>query len=693
MRIRRLRYGCAALGAAGILLLTGASAPTVDPVTLDKDGQITDEVGALGSRRAEVADALKQLDEDENIQLYVAYVRNFAGRGGQSWADATAQKNGLGQNDILLAVATRDRQYAVSAAENSGFTEDQIQQVNAEAIEPPLRQNDWAGAAIGGANGFAAVLEGKPIPKPEITPGPANPGGGAGAEQFTASDALVPILAVGGAAVAAGYLFSPKRRKRKQQGAGGWGAPQLTPLPELDSQARTLLVETDDAIRTSAEELGFASAQFGEGAAAPFNEAIGYAKASLTAAFRLRQQLDDAYPEDDATKRKMLDEIIARCTDANHRLDAESTAFDQLRSMVAKAPEVLANAEAAAERLPGRINDAEEKLAGLAQAYASSAFAAVANHPREAKDRFQFAAKNLTQARTALTAGDSNTTAVHVRAAEGAIEQCDTLTDAVLRRADELQTAAAKVEEAFRDMQADLADARGMVSGTTHDVSTADLQGRIARAETVLAEVRQAVSAGPYDPMDTLRRLEEADAGLEEALSGAREREAAERKARGLLDQALLAARSEVAAARDFITTHRGGIGSAARTRLHEAERHLQQAEGFAESDASSALQHAQQADSLGRNARELAERDIYGGYGSGYGSGYGQMGGMGRGGPRVIVGGGGMGTGMLGGIILGGMLGGGGRGGGFGGGGFGGGPGSFGGTGTIGRMGGGGRF
>nr|WP_240929425.1 TPM domain-containing protein [Streptomyces coryli] len=630
MRIRRLRYGCAVLGALGTLLLQGASAPLVDPVTLDKDGQITDEVGALGSRRGEVATALEDLDKSNNIQLYVAYVRNFAGRGGQSWADATAEKNGLGQNDILLAVATRDRQYATSAATDSGLTEDQIQQVNAEAIEPALRQNDWAGAAIGGADGIAAVLDGKPIPKPEITPGPANPGGGTGAEQFTASDALVPVLAVGGAAVAAGYLFSPKRRKRRQEG-GGWGrsGPQLTPLPALDSQARTLLVETDDAIRTSSEELGFASAQFGEEASKPFNDAIGYAKGELTAAFRLRQQLDDAYPEDDATKRKMLDEIIARCTDANRRLDAESAAFDQLRAMVTNAPEVLANAEAAAERLPQRINDAEVQLTGLGQAYASSAFAAVANNPREAKDRFQFAAKNLTQARTALTGGDRNITAVHVRAAEGAIEQCDTLTDAVLRRANELQAAAAKVEESLRDMQADLADARGMVSGTNHDVSTADLQGRIARAETVLAEVQQSVAAGPYDPLDTLRRIEEADAALEEALSGAREQAAAERKARGLLDQALLAARSEVAAARDFITTHRGGIGSSARTRLHEAQRHLQQAESFASADATSALQHAQQADSLAQQARELAERDVYGGYGSGYG----RMGGMGGGG------------------------------------------------------------
>ncbi|MEV6106512.1 TPM domain-containing protein [Streptomyces sp. NPDC051940] len=702
MHIRRL---AAALGATAVLLLnSGAPAaaaaasevvraaasgvvpaaasgavPAVDPITLDSPGQITDEVGALGSRRSEVEAALASLDVEHRVQLYVAYVRNFASRGAQSWADATAEKNGLGQNDLLLAVATRDRQYAVSAATDSGFTEDQIRQVNAEAIEPALRQNDWAGAAIGGADGFAAVLEGVPIPAPVITPGPANPGGGTGAEQFTGSDLLIPVVAVGGAGLAAAYLFSGKRRKRRtaKEGQQTWGGPAQVPLPELDGRAKQLLVETDDAIRTSQEELGFASAQFGEATAEPFNQAVGYAKAEITRAFRLRQQLDDAFPEDDATKRKMLDEIIHRCTQASQRLDAESAAFDRLRQMVANAPAVLANAETAAQQVPEKIQAAEKALAAMADAYAPSAVAAVTGHPREAKDRFQFAAKNLAQARTALEGGDSNTTAVHVRAAEGAVDQAETLADAVLRRESELHEAAGRTTEAVRDMQADLADARGMVSGTKADDSTAGLQGRIGRAETVLAEVSREVNAGRYDPLSVLRRLEEADAALEDALRGAREHEEAERRAGGLLEQALLTARSEVGAARDFITTHRGAIGTQARTRLHEAQRHLEQAAALSRTDAPSALQHAQRADQLGREARRLAEEDVsgYGGYGGG----------------RM---GGGINTGMLGGLILGGMLGGGGRGGGgFGGSGGGFSPGSFGGVRTTGRMGGGGRF
>ncbi|NEE30129.1 hypothetical protein G3M53_32360, partial [Streptomyces sp. SID7982] len=68
------------------------------------------------------------------------------------------------------------------------------------------------------------------------------------------------------------------------------------------------------------------------------------------------------------------------------------------------------------------------------------------------------------------------------------------------------------------------------LEGTAEGASTADLRGRIARAETVLADVRGAMAAGPYDPVDALRRVEEADAALDEALAGARDQERGEAK-------------------------------------------------------------------------------------------------------------------------------------------------------------------
>ncbi|MFD4476990.1 TPM domain-containing protein [Streptomyces sp. NPDC058471] len=679
-----------------LLLLSAPAAlaaPADDPVTLSRDGQITDKVGALGSRKNATARALDQLYDDRGLQLFVVYVRDFSGRGAQDWADATAERNGLGLDDALLAVATHDRQYAYSLDAGARLTEAQLQDVATTAIKPSLRQNDWAGAAIGAANGYRAVLSGRPVPTPTPTPGAADPGGnGSGnGDETAAGDLVLPIVAVGGAGALAAVAYSRRKKRattRTTPGGGGWGtgaAGGETPLPELDKQSKQLLVETDDAIRTSAEELGFATAQFGDEAVRPFTDALAYARSELTKAFKLRQLLDDAYPEDDATRRTMLDEIVARCTEAGRRLDAEAAGFDQLRALERDVTGALTHAEQVFRQVTGRTTTAETTLGKIREQYAPSASAPVLGHVEQAKDRLLFATTHLNEARQAIDAGDNGKAAVHLRAAEGAVDQAGTFVDAVDRLADELGLAAEKLPAALTETETDLAEARGLLEGTMAGASTADLHGRIARAETVVAEVRSSMAAGPHDPIDALRRVEEADTVLDESLRGAREREVTGRRAIALLGQALLTARSAVGTAADFIDTHRGAVGSEARTRLAEAQRHLSGAEAAQDTDAAAALAEAQQADAQARQAQQLAERDVRG-YGNPYGGGGGR--------------GGGMGGAVLGGIILGELLGGmggrgpGGGGGGFGGGGFGGGsPGSFGGGGTRGRMGGGGRF
>lgn len=688
------------------LALPGAvDARAEDPVELSRDGQITDRVGALGDRTDAVEDALDRLYAEQRLQLFVVYVRDFSGRSGQTWSDETANRNGLGQDDVLLSVATHDRQYAYSVDAGSELTDGQLSEVASTAIEPALRENDWAGAAIGAADGYAAVLAGRPVTAPAITPGPADPGTGASGPSG-AGDFILPVVVVGGAGALAAFAYTRRKRRsttRTTPAATGWGRPEEgesapVPVEELDARAKQVLVDTDDAVRTSEEELGFATAQFGEEAAKPFTEAVARAKDELTQSFRLRQQLDDAFPEDDATRRRMLEEILSRCAAADEGLDAVSEDFDRLRALERNAPEALAAVGTTYATLTGRVSAAEATVAGMRERYGDGAAAPVAGDVEQAKDRLAFAASALEQARPAVDATDHARAAVYIRATEGAVGQAGTLIDSVDRRSAELAEAAGKLPAALTETETDLADAGGLLEGTAAATSTADLRGRIARAEAVLTDVREAMAAGPYDPVDALRRVEEADAALDEALAGAREQEQGGRRARSLLDQAMLTARSAIGAAADYITTNRGAVGAQARTRLAEAQRRWEQAGQLADGDAQGALTEAQQADALARQALGLAEQDVRGFQGPGGPGGFG-----GSGGSR---GGGGMGGAVLGGIILGGLFGGGGgrggMGGGFGGGfgggggrsgGIGGGPGSFGGGGTRGRRGGGGRF
>ncbi len=241
------------------------------------------------------------------------------------------------------------------------------------------------------------------------------------------------------------------------------------------------------------------------------------------------------------------------------------------------------------------------------------------------------------------------------RAAEEAISQAETLLAGITRLESDLEQAAAKIAVARSEIDQDLAEARAMlVAGDPGGLAPV-----VARAEAALAaaDMSQRPSDGGLpDPLAALRQLDDAGVTLDTGLAAARESQARNQRAAALLDQALLAARSSVAAAGDFINTRRGAVGSEARTRLAEARRHLDAAEATARQDPSTALTEAQQADRMAEESLRLAQSDV-----SGWSSPYGEpQGGGGLGGGGGID----LGSLVLGGILFGG------RGGGWGGGG-----------------------
>lgn len=193
------------------------------------------------------------------------------------------------------------------------------------------------------------------------------------------------------------------------------------------------------------------------------------------------------------------------------------------------------------------------------------------------------------------------------RAAEEAIEQTGMLLDGVRRLADELAQAANRLVEARAEIEADLAEAR-LLPG-------AELAAAAARAEAALTAAGHEVGADDDarggDPLSALRRLDEAGTTLDQALSAAHEERAEGERASAQLDRTLLAARSGIAAASDFIATRRGAVGSDARTRLAEAQRHLDTAVGLARAAPVDALREAQQADVLAQEALRLARDDV----------------------------------------------------------------------------------
>ncbi|MFD7602608.1 hypothetical protein ACFXMT_31535 [Streptomyces mirabilis] len=408
-------------------------------------------------------------------------------------------------------------------------------------------------------------------------------------------DLVLPLVAVVAAGALAAYSYVRRTRRARTRTTPGGGTPHPVPFAELDRRAERLLVEIDDCVRGSTEELGRAADRFGEEDVAPYTKALAFARSELTASFRLWQRLDDTLTDDSLVRRQLLEEIVARCTEAGRRLDAEAPGFDLLRALERTLPAALESAEARFRELTARTPAAEATLTELRERYAPSASLSVAGNVEQAKDRLVFAATRLDRARQSLDRGEGARATAHLRAAEAAVDQADLFVAGIDRLASELSSATALLPGALRDADTELVAARGLPA-------VGALPGRITHAASAVADVRRDITGGvrPYDPLGALRRL--ADAGTPLL---AEDRVPVDRTLldRAFLDHALLVARSVVALASDFVTTHRGAVGVEARTRLSEAERHL--------ALAPRTLVDVRCADGLALEAQQLAERDV----------------------------------------------------------------------------------
>ena len=587
-----------------------APAHAVGPITLSS-GQITDQVGALGSARGQVQSAINQLFQSRGIDLHVAYVSDFSGQSPTAWADETASRNGMGVNDVLLAVATSARQYAFSVDSTFPVNDSAMNQVATVAVEPSLRNSQWAAAAIGAAQGLTQAAAGQAVTTPTFNSSVLN-------SSTTTSSSSSPsgvfwtvlgVLLLVTLAIAAFVIFAKRRANQGTVTRGGMGAASGQPsVKELEAQSAQLLVATDDAIKTSEQELGFAVAQFGQESASSFSVTLDTAKQELAEAFRLRTKLDGETPIPEPERYQMLQQIVAKCTTANAALDNQTAAFEQLRDLQHRAPEVLAQLDAQLAQAPDLIDTAESALGQAAAVYPAQALLPVTHNPEQARQLHSYASNAVGEAKRLIDADQGGQAAVATRSAQEALGQIRQLTESVGRRLADLEQARTGLAAIIAEVDGEIAQGRGLLDGAEPSAVQ-----RLSALEQDAARVKAEVQAGPGDPLDQLGRLQAIDGRLDELLLGLQSEQDRRAGARAMLDQAILAARSDVAASEDFITTRRGAIGSQARTLHAEATRQLGKALTLQDNDPNAALAAARQASEYARSAQQQASSDLRG--------------------------------------------------------------------------------
>ncbi|MFE3023111.1 TPM domain-containing protein [Nocardia tengchongensis] len=577
-----------------LALVGGTAAPAAAEAPLRLPGYVTDNAGALDrGQTAELQQAIDSLYAGDHERLWVVYVRDFSGMDSHAWGEQTAKLSGFGDRDVLLSVAVDDRAYAFTGTLPKSVGDKELDRLLTNQVEPKLRDGNWAGAGLATATGLSDAMSGS---------------GGIG---------LVPVLllALVVALVVLGvWLWSRRRKTRRERSIMDSArktdptdtrALEALPLVVLDALSKETLVDTDNAIRTSTEELRLATDEFGATATAPFTAALDGAKRALAKAFSIRQQLDDDIPETPDQQQRMLIDLVSSCGRANRDLDAKVGEFDAMRNLLINAGDRLDALTRDLVELTARVPGSQTTLAALVAAHPASVLAPIHDNVSMASERIGFAEKTIADGRAAAAkpVGQQGAAVADIRAAESAVDAARTLLDAVDTAATDIEQARAGLPAMIEELRRDLAAAAGL-----SEHGGTDLPAATAAARTSLD---QATADGATNPLGIFRQAVAADAVLDQAIAAAGDRKRAADDLRRRLDQTLTAARSQVNAAADYISTRRGGVDAEPRTRLAEAQRNLAQADQLAAANPEQALQSAQLAVELGARALHTAQAAV----------------------------------------------------------------------------------
>lgn len=150
----------------GLVLTAGSSTAAAAPPPTVR-AHLTDTAGVLGADRAEVADALSDFTAQTGFGLYAVYVDSFDNLSGTAYARKTAARSGLGTTDILLAIATDDRDFGVATPTEHVITQAEFAAI-AAGIQKAVAAQDWSGAAVHAAHGYAQAASDSGLPWPWI---------------------------------------------------------------------------------------------------------------------------------------------------------------------------------------------------------------------------------------------------------------------------------------------------------------------------------------------------------------------------------------------------------------------------------------------------------------------------------------------------------------------------------------------
>lgn len=571
------RSRCIALFAAiAFVCMPIGMAHADSPVTITST--VTDPHSFLSDSQAKSASQSLSALKSGGLDAYVVLVTDFSDQAPVKWCEAAGTKSGLSNSSLVLVIATEQRVAATCGnTDQKGIADSAVVSAFSAAKTELGKANPLDGDTVVSAiQAYSSSLKasqssGSTIKKSTT---PTNTRAAKSSSSSTSGGStflfgsiilfffftvliLLPIILI--------TAIVRSQRKTRKTVVGTQEQQRVQSTLDL---ARMLL-DADDVVRASEDEIEFARAQFGPDAVASFSSAIDNARALVSRGFALQRGNEDG---SNPVSTQEMNDFINRLNAAMNQLVQERQSFTERRNKEANIGEQVSDLLDSIAQTRNQISQAEMDLQTLKLAYSAEAIASLIGRPDQARALLDQAETSAKEALAAQQSGQNayETLEVARRALALARHQLESITQAPdqLARSSELLTAA--------------------IGSITSDISDVTRLKADPVAFKPLVESAQAAISGGHaaqngqgDPLAALESLRLAEAALDEALAPLRSAEERAQRAQSGIDALLSQADSEVARANQHITSHGSLVGFDARSQLSFARSALQNAHSF----------------------------------------------------------------------------------------------------------------
>ena len=586
---RTRRFSIAAL-LSTFLIALGAPTFATSPVTTS--GIVTDPGGWLSDSDRSAIETAARTARTEGITIDVVVVPDFSGQKPDAWCKASATASSSKDSDILYAIAYNERSdvFCSKKAPVSQTVLDNAQrQAEATLTSNPLTASD---TAIGAQTFINSVVSGYQSPSStgssssrSSSSRTSSPGGGS---------MLVMLIIVGGGVIA----LLVHNNSRRSRGAGTAKTPaQAANMPgmsvaETVTLANRQLLSADEQVRSAADELDFARAQFGIAATDEFARTLEAARAAVARGFERQKQMEDA--TGDAEKRSIASAIMRDLGENMNPLSAVQAAFEQRRSEQATLPSRITEASERLVEQRGDLERATAELAAIAGIYPAQMLTSLQDNPEQAHALLETAASAIEAAKQAIDT-DRALAESTLDTAHRALMMAKHQTDAIFSAKSDLDAIRDRLGAAIGSISADLADV------TSLGAEPAVFDPLVADARAAIAE-GQAALMNNGDPLAALEHLRTSEANIDAALAPLRSQRENAEKARANAQAQISLAETAFERAERYVQGRRGAIDLSVRSTLHDSEQSLKAARAAISSDPA-------KASALASDARAKADR------------------------------------------------------------------------------------